>query len=131
MILSGSVLIIDDDPNLAAVVEGYLEPKGCATHVARNGFQGLKLAREARPKVILCDMKMPHMAGTDVLRALAADPITANIPRVLMTGNVDADRSVAHGFLLKPFREADLLAVLERVAPTPPRRASLPLACEV
>ena len=91
----------------------------------------MKLAREARPQVILCDMKMPHMAGTDVLRALAADPTTAHIPRVLMTGNIDADRSAAHGFLLKPFLEADLVAVLERVANNPARRQSLRLACEV
>ena len=115
MNLSASVLIIDDDPNLAEAVEAFLQPSGYATQVARTGFQGLKLARETRPAVILCDMKMPHMAGTDVLRALSSDPATSYIPRVLMTGNIDADRSHAHGFLLKPFDEADLIAVVERV----------------
>jgi CheY-like chemotaxis protein len=115
MNLSSSVLIIDDDPNFAEAVEGFLQPAGYATTVARNGFQGLKLAREVRPAIIFCDMKMPHMAGTDVLRELSSDPATSHIPRVLMTGNVDADRSVAHGFLLKPFEEADLIAVLKRV----------------
>src|SRR5688572_27525905 len=103
MNLSAAVLIIDDDPNLVEAVEGFLQPAGYATKVARNGFQGLKFAREAGTAVILCDMNMPHMAGTDVLRELSSDPATCHIPRVLMTGNLDADRSVADGFLLEPF----------------------------
>ena len=123
MNLSASVLIIDDDPNLAEVVEGFLQPAGYVTTVARNGFQGLRLAREVKPAVILCDMRMPHMAGADVLRELSSDPATSHSPRVLMTGNVDADRSSADGFLLKPFVEADVIAVLHRVT-TSERKAT-------
>jgi len=115
MNLSASVLIIDDDPNLSEAVEAYLQPAGYVTAVARNGFQGLRLAREVKPAVILCDMRMPHMAGSDVLRELSSDPATSHIPRVLMTGNIDADRSGADGFLLKPFVESDVIAVLRRV----------------
>jgi CheY-like chemotaxis protein len=55
------------------------------------------------------------MAGADVLRELSSNPATSHIPRVLMTGNIDADRSGADGFLLKPFVEAYVIAVLQRV----------------
>jgi CheY-like chemotaxis protein len=87
--------------------------------VARNGFHGLKLAREVNPSVIVCDMVMPHMAGSDVFRTLASDPFTAHIPRVLMTGHSDADRSCADGFLLKPFDAHTVLRLLERMTSLP------------
>ena len=115
MNLSVPVLIIDDDAALAETVEAILQPAGYVTTVASNGFQGLKMAREVKPAVIVCDMKMPHMAGADVLRELASDPATAQIPRVLMTGNIDADRSSANAFLLKPFQPDDILHLLQRV----------------
>ena len=114
------VLIIDDDPALTETVEEILNPAGYATSIARNGFQGLKLAREVKPAVIVCDMRMPHMAGSDVLRELASDPVTAQIPRVLMTGNIEADRSCANGFLLKPFQPDDMLHLLQRMTATSP-----------
>jgi CheY-like chemotaxis protein len=64
-------------------------------------------------------MMMPNMAGSDVFRALASDPATAHIPRVLMTGHGDADRSCADGFLLKPFEAQEMLNLLERLAANP------------
>ena len=93
-----------------------LEAAGQPTAVAGNGFHGLKLAREVKPALIVCDLVMPQMAGSDVFRTLASDPATARIPRVLMTGRTDADRSCADAFLLKPFEAGDMLELLERTA---------------
>src|SRR5882672_11307369 len=104
MNLGAPVLIIDDDPAMTETVKEILEAAGQSAAIAGNGFHGLKLAREVQPSVIVCDMVMPHMVGTDVFRTLASDPVTAAIPRVLMTGHADADRSCADGFLLKPFQ---------------------------
>ena len=53
------------------------------------------------------------------MRALAADPATARIPRVLMTGHSEADQSCADGFLLKPFRPDEMLWMLEQMAALP------------
>lgn len=119
MNLAAPVLIIDDDPQTTDMLKECLEAAGHTAAVARNGFHGLRLAREVKPSVILCDMKMPNMAGSDVLRALASDPATASIPRVLMTGLADADRSHANAFLLKPFLPDDMLTVLRRVTRIP------------
>jgi CheY-like chemotaxis protein len=114
------ILIIDDDLALAEVVKAGLEAAGQAATIARNAFHGLRLAREVKPAAIVCDMKMPDMSGGDVLRELASDPATAQIPRVLMTGYVDADRAHAHAFLLKPFAVHDMLHTLQSV--TSPNR---------
>ena len=119
MQLGAPVLIIDDDPVLAELVKEILETAGHDTAVAHHAFHGLRLARELQPSVVLCDWVMPDMAGSDVLRALAADPATARIPRVLMTGHGDADQSCADGFLLKPFRPDEMLWMLEQMAVLP------------
>ena len=113
------VLIIDDDPGMTEAVKEILEAAGHSTAVARNAFHGLRLAREVMPSVIVCDMVMPHMAGSDVFRTLASDPATAGIPRVLMTGHGNADRSCADGFLLKPFEPHAMLSLLERMVSLP------------
>ncbi|HWN96731.1 MAG TPA: response regulator [Methylomirabilota bacterium] len=113
------ILVIDDDPAMSRAVKEILETAGHATAVASNGFHGLKLAREVKPAVIVCDMVMPLMAGSDVFRTLASDPATAGIPRVLMTGHSDADRSCSDGFLLKPFQPQAMLDLLERIVSTP------------
>lgn len=115
MNLSAPVLIIDDDPTTTEVVKEILESAGHTTATALNAFHGLKLAREVKPAVIVCDMVMPHMAGSDVFRELAADPATAGIPRVLMTGHSNADRSGSDGFLLKPIQPHVILELLERM----------------
>ena len=100
---------------MTEAVKEILEAAGHATATACNGFHGLRLAREVKPSVIMCDMVMPHMAGSDVFRTLASDPSTASIPRVLMTGHSNADRSCADGFLLKPFEPHHMLKLLERM----------------
>ena len=119
MQLGAPVLIIDDDPVLAELVKEILETAGHDTAVAHHAFHGLRLARELRPSVVLCDWVMPDMAGLDELRALAADPATARIPRVLMTGHSNADQSCADGFLLKPFRPQEVLLLLEQMSALP------------
>lgn len=113
------VLIIDDDPAMTDMVQDILEAAGHRTAVAHNAFHGLRLAREVKPLAVLCDMVMPDMTGSDVLRTLAADPATACIPRVMMTGHQDADRSCADGFLLKPFGAETVLKLLDTMAALP------------
>ncbi len=116
MNLGAPVLIIDDDPTMTEVMQEILEAAGQSTAIAGNGFHGLKLAREVKPSVIVCDLVMPQMAGSDVFRTLASDPSTARIPRILMTGRTDADRSCADALLLKPFKPDHMLQLLERMA---------------
>ena len=121
MDLGTPVLIVDDDPSFLEALQEILEAAGYTPAIAPNAFHGLKLAREVNPAVIVCDMFMPNMAGSDVLRALASDPATAKIPRVLMSGRSDADRTCANAFLLKPFEATDILNLIEKMTSTESR----------
>jgi CheY-like chemotaxis protein len=130
MNLGAPVLIIDDDSAMTEAVREILEMAGQPSAVARNAFHGLKLAREVKPSVILCDMFMPDMAGSDVFRELAADPVTAGIPRVMMSGFPNPDRTLADGFIPKPFDPFHMLKVLQKMSSLPrtSRRRAAPVA---
>jgi CheY-like chemotaxis protein len=110
------ILVIDDDPHFVQAMAGMLEATGHSAAVAGNAFHGLKLAREIKPAAVICDLLMPDMSGIDLLRTLAADPATAQIPRVLMSGRSDGDSSCAHAFLQKPFEAADVISTFRKAS---------------
>ncbi|HMB92725.1 MAG TPA: hybrid sensor histidine kinase/response regulator [Rhodothermales bacterium] len=113
------ILIIEDDPGVRAVCSRYLENEGYAVLIATEGIMGLEMAREHKPDLVLCDIMMQGLDGYDVLRGLRADPQTAVIPFVLMTGLADPQRRRegmnlgADDYLNKPFYQPDLVACVE------------------
>ena len=113
------ILIIEDDPGVRAVCSRYLENAGYAVLIAKDGLEGLDMARAHKPDLVLCDIMMQGMDGYDVLRGLRAEPLTAVIPFVLMTGLADPQRRRegmnlgADDYLNKPFYEPDLIACVE------------------
>jgi CheY-like chemotaxis protein len=112
----GLVLIVDDDPDIVAVVQIALEDEGYQVLTAVNGA-ALPLARERHPDVILLDIMMPGMDGIEVSRRLRADPTTANIPIIAMSAH-DRLRTIGTGMavddgLPKPFM---LNQLFEKVA---------------
>ena len=119
MILGTSILVIDDDPAALEVIREILEGAGYAAATARDAFQGLRLVREVKPAVVVCDMIMPNMAGSDFFRTLASDPATAKIPRVMISGGTEVDHSSAHDFLAKPFESEASLKSIKKVTSRP------------
>jgi CheY-like chemotaxis protein len=91
---------------------------GFRAEAAAAGEEGLRLARELRPLVIMLDVVMPGMDGWSVLTALKADPELADIPVVLFTGMVDdrkeALRRGASDYVTKPVDPDRLTAILRR-----------------
>ena len=81
-----NVLLVDDSKLLRAANSHLLAKAGYEVLVASDGEEGLRLACENHPDLILLDMLLPKMAGQDVLRALKANPDTAKIPVVVVTG---------------------------------------------
>ncbi len=83
-----------------------------------NARQGLHLAKELVPDLIVCDIRMPELDGYEVLKALRQDPLTASIPLIFLTAetlqNVVRQGQLlgANGYLTKPFTTAQLLEAI-------------------
>ncbi len=92
-------LIIDDDPQVHQLLEEELEEAGYEVLTAGGGAEGLELAAERRPVIIVLDLMMPRMNGFEVAAALRDDPATADIPIVILTAKelTSTDRDRLHG----------------------------------
>jgi CheY-like chemotaxis protein len=108
------ILVIEDDEALGALIAYFLRRGNFRTIIARDGIEGLQLAREVSPALVLCDATLPELNGLRVIRALREDPATARIPLVLMSGNEKPPRLSApamDAFLKKPFAMDEMLGL--------------------
>jgi DNA-binding response OmpR family regulator len=112
-----SVLVVEDDPDLLALVEMLLADAGHRVRTAPEGRAALARIEEELPGLILLDMRMPGMNGWDFARELRARH-GSPCPIVVVTAAEDARRSAeaigADGFIAKPFDIDEVLAVVER-----------------
>jgi len=83
-----SILLVDDDATSRYLLSSLLSHGNCGLSEAENGAQGLSVAGELQPDLIILDLAMPDMSGFEVLDRLKADPSTANIPVVIHTSKV-------------------------------------------
>jgi diguanylate cyclase (GGDEF)-like protein len=115
-VTTACVLAVDDSPEVHALLGVRLKPEGLRLVSATSYDQGLALAMQLQPDLILLDVDMPEHSGLDLCRRLKQDPKTASIPVIFLTGSNDIDTKV-HGFDLgavdyvtKPFHPAELRA---------------------
>lgn len=114
---SNTILVIDDDLSTQEIMHRFLSREGFQVITATSGREGLCLAREQSPDVILLDVILPGMNGWEVLSALKADPDLVNIPVVMMTIVDDKNLGWALGatdYLLKPIDHNRLLTLLQK-----------------
>jgi adenylate cyclase len=110
------ILAVDDTPENLEILQMRLESKGYEVLLARDGEEGLAIAKDALPDLILLDIMMPKMDGIEVVRRLKADAALPFIPIILVTAKADAADVVAgleaggDDYLTKPFDHAALLA---------------------
>lgn len=117
------ILVIDDDEITGYLVKYSLEFSGKYEVIySTNGQDGLLMATDMKPDLILLDILMPHMSGTDVIEKLMENPKTKDIPVIFLTGAVTKDDIKTQGgivggrrFLSKPVSNSDLLATVESV----------------
>jgi ribonuclease P protein subunit RPR2 len=110
-------LLVDDDAGLRALVRTTFELVDVDVEEAESARDALTAIAEQRPDVIVLDVQMPGMDGIELCRRIKAEPETAGIPVILLSGSAldDADAG-ADAFLTKPFSPLQLLAVSERLA---------------
>jgi CheY-like chemotaxis protein len=113
------VLVIEDDPDAAALLSETLEAAGYRVRAAASGAAGLRMARDLEPSAITLDVMMPGMDGWRVLQALKAEPKTSRIP-VIVCSIVDnrplGYRLGASDYLIKPFEPMQLTESLRNVS---------------
>lgn len=126
------VLVIDDEPDVLLLCKLNLEHAGHEVLGALEAAEGLALAREARPDVVVLDLMLPAMDGYQVLAALREDAATRDLPVVILTAKAQMKDRMrcwedgASDFVTKPFPPEQLLDSLDRVmAMTPNDRAEL------
>ena len=122
--IGGRVLVIEDQPDIRELIAAVLRPDGHTVTFAEDGEAGLAMARADPPDVVLLDLMMPKLHGYQVLQALRANPATANIPVVAVTGESTLDREKelrALGVtetLVKPYKLAQVTEILDRMLNT-------------
>ncbi|MEY8205328.1 MAG: twitching motility response regulator PilH [Bermanella sp.] len=115
------VLIVDDSPTETFTLKSMLEAKGFEVLEADNGADGVALAREELPDVVLMDIVMPGLNGFQATRQLTKDAKTAHIPVIIVTtkdqetDKVWGQRQGAKGYLVKPVTEEQLAQTIQSV----------------
>jgi Response regulators consisting of a CheY-like receiver domain and a winged-helix DNA-binding domain len=111
------ILILDDDPDLCAMIKMMLEFKGYAAIEARNEKEARNVLSETYPDLIIMDMLLSGIDGTDVCRRLKQDEKISSIPILMFSAHPNAKEScVAAGaddFISKPFEMNDMLGKID------------------
>ncbi len=121
--MSALILIVEDEPHLAEVLEAYAKQEGFRSERASDGNTALTLYRAAKPDLVLLDIMLPGKSGLDVLRSIRAESST---PVILVTARAEETDHIvglelgADDYVVKPFRPREVMARVRAVL----RRAS-------
>ena len=119
------ILIVEDNPKNLKLVRDTLQVTGSQTIEAETGEEGVRLAHERRPALILMDIQLPGINGVEALKQLRADPMTSAIPVIAVTASVmtqDRTRIMAagfDGFHGKPISVRQLLSTVREILDKP------------
>ena len=103
------ILVVDDEPDLRFILRRIFEKAGHEVTDAGHGAQALERVRGSLPELVVTDMMMPVMDGRELIRRLRADPATAQIPILAVTGNGEL-ADAANALLAKPYQPDQILA---------------------
>ncbi len=115
------ILIVDDDPAIRELLKNFLEMEGYESYFAEDGFAGLEMVLKVKPDLIILDVMMPKMDGFEFCDTVYQDPLTRDIPIVMLSAkNTEDDIKTgyfvgAKGYLSKPFSQKDLLQLINNL----------------
>ena len=117
------ILIIEDDPDIAESLSYNLERDGLKSRIAETGERGLTAAldSEGPPALVILDLMLPGMSGTEICRRLRREPSTKRVPIIMLTARTsEADRVAgldlgADDYITKPFSVRELMARVRAV----------------
>lgn len=119
------VLVVDDEPDITALVAYHLARAGYRVSTAANGTDALAAVKDERPSLVVLDLMLPGLSGYEVIEQIRADEATADVPVLMLTARKDEGDRVkgltlgADDYLTKPFSPQELVlrigAILRRV----------------
>lgn len=132
-VVADRVLVVDDEPEIVALVAYHLAKAGYRVSTAASGQDALDMARRERPALVVLDLMLPGMSGFEVLESLRSDDTTRDVAVLMLTARreeVDRIRGLSLGaddYLTKPFSPQELVlrvaAILRRAAQPQPAGA--------
>ena len=109
------ILVVDDEPDIIALVAYHLARSGYRVSTASSGTEALQAAREEQPALVVLDLMLPELSGFEVLERIRADRALADIPVLMLTARRDEPDRVqglslgADDYLVKPFSPQELV----------------------
>jgi len=114
------ILVVEDDPDIAELVEHHLSRAGYDTSVVGTGNDALEQIRR-RPDLVVLDLMLPGLSGLEICRLMRRDPQTATVPIIMLTARAEEEARVegldlgADDYVTKPFSPRELVARLRAV----------------
>lgn len=118
-----NILLVDDSSTMLMTMETIIKNAGFSTKTANNANQALQIADSFKPDLVITDLNMPGMNGIELIRELKKKPALRFKPMLMLTTESRNDRrqeakaAGATGWLVKPVKPEDLLAVIKQVLP--------------
>lgn len=113
------VLLIEDEPNIGEAIRFVLSRDGCTVTVLHDGSDAMETIRAHRPDVLILDLMLPGISGLEILAALRADPVLADLPVMMLTAKGQgrdreaAERAGVNRFMTKPFSNDEMRAAVQ------------------
>jgi CheY-like chemotaxis protein len=107
-------LVVDDSMLIRHTVCRFLEERGYTVESAINGEEALPIVKKIRPNIIITDMQMPKMSGSEFITALKAQPETADIPIVIVAGKNSGFKAKEHRANFAIFKDIDIESQLAK-----------------
>ena len=121
-------LVVDDSMLIRHTVCRFLEQRGFKVEAASNGLDALETLKRIHPDLIVTDMQMPKMSGSELIANLKSQPATRNIPVVIVAGKQSGFEATEHGANFAIFKDIDieeqLAKALETILGLPASRAA-------
>ena len=116
-----TILVIDDEVNLAKLLKINLEDKGYSVLIANDGEEGLRKAKEGTADLIILDLKLPKLPGEELCKEIRKDDKIKDTPIIMLTAkDLDVDRVIgrvvgADRYLTKPFEHDELVKEIDKL----------------
>jgi CheY-like chemotaxis protein len=119
--MSKTILVVEDDPDMRALIKRTLLNSGYAVNAVGNGLEAAATCLTSTPDLIISDVHMPRMNGFEMIQILKSEPAMADIPVIFLTadsgGHERGNSLGAVAYLTKPLRMDDLVATMTKHLP--------------